>query len=61
MLTYTGAAPARRNAVTIEVAGNRGTEQLSFASGTTVSAIATAINAVKEATGVSATVTGGTT
>jgi flagellin len=50
--TLTGAT------VTIEVAGNRGTEQLSFASGTTVSSISTAINAVKEATGVSATVSG---
>jgi flagellin len=44
--------------VTIEVAGNTGTEQLSFASGTTVSAIATAVNAVTTATGVSATVNG---
>jgi flagellin len=44
--------------VTIEVGGNVGTEQLSFASGTTVSAIATAINAVTTATGVSATVAG---
>src|SRR5262249_37292668 len=44
--------------VTIEVGGNVGTEQLSFASSTTVSAIATAINAVTTATGVSATVNG---
>jgi len=45
--------------VTIEVGGNGGTEQLSFASGTTVSSIATAINGVTTATGVSATVSGG--
>jgi flagellin len=44
--------------VTIEVAGNTGTEQLSFASGSTISAIATAINAVTTATGVSAVVSG---
>ena len=46
--------------MTLEVAGNAGTEQLSFASGTTVSAIAAAINAVKASTGVSAIVSGGT-
>jgi flagellin len=45
--------------VTLEIAGNNGTQQLSFASGTAVSSIATAINAVSTATGVSATVTGG--
>jgi flagellin len=44
--------------VTIEVAGNTGTEQLSFSSGTTVSSIAAAINSVTTATGVSATVSG---
>jgi flagellin len=44
--------------VTIEIAGNTGTEQLSFSSGTTVSSIATAINAVTTATGVSATISG---
>jgi flagellin len=46
--------------VTLEVGGNGGTEQLSFASGTTVSSIATAINGVTTATGVSASVNGGT-
>src|SRR3982751_3902908 len=45
--------------VTIEVGGNGGPEQLSFASGTPVSSIATAINGVTTATGVSATVSGG--
>jgi aryl-alcohol dehydrogenase-like predicted oxidoreductase len=59
-LTYSGGAIAG-GTVTIEVAGNRGTEQLSFASGTAVAAIATAINAVKEATGVSAAIVGGRT
>jgi len=47
------------NGVTLEIAGNAGTEQLSFASGTAVSSIATAINAVTTATGVSATVNAG--
>ncbi|HYE18908.1 MAG TPA: flagellin [Tepidisphaeraceae bacterium] len=54
---YTNGAIAG-NTVTIEVAGNGGTEQLSFASGTAVSSIVTAVNAVKDATGVSATVSG---
>jgi flagellin len=54
---YTGGT-ITGNTATIEVAGNAGAEQLSFASGTTVSAIATAVNAVKAATGVSATVSG---
>jgi len=44
--------------VTIEVAGNLGTEQLNFASGTSVSSIADAVNAVTTVTGVSATVSG---
>ncbi len=47
--TITGAT------VTIEVAGNLGTEQLSFASGTNASAVIASVNAVKDATGVSAT------
>jgi flagellin len=50
--TITGAT------ATIEVAGNAGAEQLSFASGTTVSGVVAAVNAVKTATGVSATVSG---
>lgn len=45
--------------VTIEVAGNEGAEQLSFADGTSISAIATAVNQLATATGVSATVNGG--
>src|SRR5205085_866640 len=46
---YTGGAISGGN-VTLEVAGNTGTEQLSFASGATVSSIATAINAITTAT-----------
>ena len=41
-------------AITIEVAGNDGTEQLSFAGSSTLASIATAINAITEATGVTA-------
>lgn len=46
------------SAVTIEVSGNEGTEQLSFAAGTAASAVVFAVNALKESTGVSATNTG---
>ena len=45
-LTYQGGAISG-NTVTLQVAGNLGSTQLSFASGTTVSSIATAINGVK--------------
>lgn len=48
------------SAVTIEVAGNNGSEQLSFAAGAHTSAIAYAVNQLKDSTGVSATVSGGT-
>jgi flagellin len=57
-VAYTGGTTAGAT-VTIEVAGNAGAEQLSFASGTTVSNIVAAVNAVKQATGVSATVSSG--
>ncbi len=56
-LGYSGGAIAGGN-VTIEIAGTTGTEQLTFASGTTVSAIAASISSVKASTGVSATVSG---
>ncbi len=56
-VTYSGGAIAGAT-VTLEIAGNTGTQQLSFASGTAVSAIAAAISAVKTATGVSATLSG---
>ncbi|MBN2843368.1 MAG: hypothetical protein JXM68_09775 [Sedimentisphaerales bacterium] len=43
-------------AMTIKVGTNRGNTELTFASGTSVANVATSINAVKEVTGVSATV-----
>lgn len=43
---------------TIEIAGNNGTEQLSFAASTANSAIVVAINQVKDSTGVSAVLSG---
>jgi flagellin len=47
-------------ATTIEISGNKGTQQLSFAASAHNSAIAVAINQVKDSTGVSASVqTGG--
>jgi flagellin len=49
--TTIGASP-----LTIEVAGNVGSEQLSFAANTTTSAVAAAINQIKASTGVSAVV-----
>lgn len=48
------------SAVTIEVAGNVGTEQLSFAANTATSAVSFAVNQLAQATGVSAVVNGGT-
>jgi len=57
-LSYAG-GPVGANGVTIEVAGNGGTTQLSFASGTAVSAVAASIVANKQSTGVSAVVNGG--
>ncbi|HEV7301084.1 MAG TPA: flagellin [Tepidisphaeraceae bacterium] len=57
-ITYSGGSVSG-DTVTLEISGNNGTEQLSFASGTTVSSIATAINGVKTATGVSAAIVGG--
>jgi len=56
---YTGGALAANNAVTFEIAGNDGTEQISLAGGTTVAGIISAVNAVKGATGVSAINSGG--
>jgi len=46
------------SSVTIQIAGEYGTEQLSFASGTTASAIAAAVNGSTSLTGVSAMVSG---
>ncbi len=55
LLTYVGATSGA-SAVTIEVTGNHGTETLSFAAGTAVSAVAAAVNDVSNLTGVEATV-----
>ena len=55
---YTG-GDLGASAVTVEIAGNNGTEQISFAGSTTVAQMATAVNAVKNSTGVSAIVSGG--
>jgi flagellin len=49
-----GGKDALTDNVTIDVAGNLGTEQLSFASGTSLASIKSAVNAVTTATGVSA-------
>jgi flagellin len=54
-----GTGGALSEATTLQVRGNNGTEVLSFASGSSLDQIATAINAATELTGVSATVSGG--
>jgi len=56
VVSYTGGTLSG-NSVTLEVSGNLGSQQLSFASGTSVSSIITAVNGVKSLTGVSGTVT----
>jgi flagellin len=55
---YTGATLSAANNVTLEVDGTAGTQQVSVAGGSTVANIASAINTVKAATGVSAAVSG---
>ncbi len=55
-ISYSGGAT--NGNVTLEVAGNAGIEQISFASSTAVSAIAAGINQLTNATGVSAIVSG---
>jgi flagellin len=57
-LGYTGGALAANNAVTVELTGNGGTQQISFAGGTTIAQMVTAINAIKDSTGVSAVASG---
>ena len=59
-LNFNNGTNALTAASTIQVAGNVGTENLSFASGTKLSAVAAAINNVSSATGVSAIVSGTT-
>ncbi|MEP0848232.1 MAG: flagellin [Phycisphaerae bacterium] len=59
-LTYAASATGA-GVTTIEIGGNRGTETLSFASGTAISAVAAAVNQAKDVTGVSASlISGGT-
>ena len=50
----TGAAGELLSSVTIEVAGDRGVQTLSFVSGTSLSDVVSAVNTLKESTGVSA-------
>jgi len=57
-IKYTNGDLDADNPVTIQLSGNRGTEQVSFAGGTTVTSMVTAINAIKNATGVSAAASG---
>ena len=59
-LNFTNGTAALTAAATIQVAGNVGTENLSFASGSKLSAVAAAINNVSSATGVSAVASGNT-
>ncbi|NNF43290.1 MAG: flagellin [Phycisphaerales bacterium] len=55
-LTLSGtAAGAITSTVTVEVAGTRGVQTLSFVSGTSMTDVAAAINTIRETTGVSAT------
>ena len=60
LVTFAGAGTASGNAVTLEVAGNAGAERLSFAGSSSIAQIATAVNAIREVTGVSAAVSGTT-
>jgi flagellin len=55
---YAGGALAANNAVTLEISGNKGAEQLSLAGGSTIANIISAVNGVKGATGVSASLSG---
>jgi flagellin len=57
-LAFSGSGLAADNPITIEIAGNEGTEQLSFAGSTHTSAIVFAINQLKGSTGVSAVMSG---
>lgn len=57
-LVHAQVSSALTAALSIQVAGNLGTQNLSFASGTKLSAVANAINSYKGVTGVSAFVSG---
>ena len=63
VVAYTGTAAAGKDyiggsAITLQIAGTTGTEQLSFAGSSTLSSIVAAVNAVKTATGVTASTNG---
>ena len=53
-----GAASLPGGNITIEVAGNQGVEQLSFAGSSTLSSVAYAVNSISEATGITASASG---
>jgi len=53
-LFLSAASGALASSVTLEIAGNEGVQLLSFASGTTLNAVANAINTLRDSTGVSA-------
>jgi len=62
-LSFTGTAAAGKDyiggsAITLQIAGTTGTEQLSFAGSSTLSSIVAAVNAIKTATGVTASTNG---
>ena len=58
-VTYTGAAAAAgASAVTLQIAGNAGTQQLAFAGSSKLSAIAAAVNNITSDTGVAASANG---
>ncbi len=60
-VTFTGTGAALASAVSIQVAGNTGVQQLSFASGTKLSAVAASINSLTDVTGASAVIGTGNT
>jgi flagellin len=57
-LGYAGGALGANNAVTLEISGSSGTQQVSVAGGATVANIIAAVNGVKASTGVSAAASG---
>ncbi|MCF7958652.1 MAG: flagellin, partial [Phycisphaerae bacterium] len=58
-IAYLSGASVSTTALSIQIGSSRGNTELTFAAGTTQANIATAVNAVKEVTGVSGTVSGG--
>jgi flagellin len=60
VLYMSGAALTANSGMTIQIGSGRGTTELTFAAATTQASINTAINAVKEITGVSAAISGNT-